>query len=107
MNQIDNSNLVYYCRNCGDENEIDDSATNIMKTIINGNDDIYVNVVNKYTKFDNTIPRVKEIVCPNTSCISHEDQNKDVLLIRHDEKNMKYIYLCGICDHVWKSSIKE
>ena len=100
-------NLVYYCRNCGDEDVIDSTATTIMKTTINGNDDKYVNVVNKFTKYDHTIPRVKEIECANSSCISHENpENQDILLIRHDDVNMKYVYLCGVCDFVWKSSIK-
>jgi|UniRef100_A0A6C0LHC8 DNA-directed RNA polymerase subunit M/transcription elongation factor TFIIS len=105
--EYNKDDLVYYCRNCGDEHSIDNNATNIMKTVINGNNDVYVNVVNKYTKYDNTIPRVNDIQCSNSSCPSHEDENvKDVLLIRHDEKNLKYIYLCGVCDNVWKSDIK-
>jgi len=98
--------LIYYCRNCGNETTIDQQATNVMKTVINGNDNVYVNIVNKYTKYDNTIPRVNDIDCVNESCDSHNEvSKKDILLIRHDEANMKYLYLCGVCDHVWKSDI--
>lgn len=105
--ESNNGNLVYYCRNCGNEDIIDTDATVVMKTTVNGKDDIYVNVVNKYTKFDNTIPRVKEINCANASCASNENSSmKDILLIRYDEMNMKYVYLCGVCDYVWKSEIK-
>lgn len=100
-------NLLYYCRNCGNEDNMDNNATTIMKTTINGADDIYVNVVNKYTKYDNTIPRVKELTCANVSCPSNENSElKDILLIRYDEVNMKYIYLCSVCDYMWKSNIK-
>lgn len=102
-----NDNLVYYCRNCGKEDMIDGNATTVMKTTVNGNDDTLINNVNKYTKYDNTIPRVKEVHCANASCQSHDKpEAKDILLIRHDELNMKYLYLCGVCDYVWKSSIK-
>lgn len=102
-----NTDLVYYCRNCGYEDIINSEATTIMKTVIKGNNDRYVNVVNKYTKYDNTIPRVREIKCANESCESHENEKiTDILLIRHDETNMKYVYLCGVCDYVWKSNIK-
>lgn len=108
LNDEDNQNhLVYYCRNCGNEDVIDQNATTVMKSNINGNNDNFVNVINKYTKHDNTIPRVDDIECTNSSCISHEEKDKcDVLLIRHDEVNMKYMYLCAACDNVWKSSIK-
>ena len=103
----DTKNLMYYCRNCGNEDIIDKEATSIMKTTIKGNNDVYVNVVNKYTKYDNTIPRVKEINCANESCESYNNNSiKDILLIRYDEVNMKYIYLCSVCDYMWKSNIK-
>ncbi len=107
LQQDNEDSLVYYCRNCGKEDIIDVNDTTVMKTIINGSDDKYVNVVNKYTKHDHTIPRVKEIDCANSSCLSlSEKEKKDILLIRHDDINMKYVYLCGVCDFVWKSSIK-
>jgi DNA-directed RNA polymerase subunit M/transcription elongation factor TFIIS len=98
--------LRYYCRNCGDEDVIDHQATNVMKTVINGNDDVYVNIVNKYTKYDNTIPRVNDIACANAECSTHDDsKGKDILLVRYDEADMKYLYLCGVCDHIWKSDV--
>lgn len=98
--------LRYYCRNCGNEDVIDHQATNVMKTVINGNDDVYVNIVNKYTKYDNTIPRVNDIACANTECSTHDDsKGKDILLVRYDEADMKYLYLCGVCDHIWKSDV--
>lgn len=98
--------LRYYCRNCGNEDVIDHQATNVMKTVINGNDDVYVNIVNKYTKYDNTIPRVNDITCANAECSTHDDsKGKDILLVRYDEADMKYLYLCGVCDHIWKSDV--
>lgn len=107
MESGDDNNLVYYCRNCGNEDIIDNNATTVMKTIVNGTNDTYVNIVNEYTKHDNTIPRVKEIKCANSSCKSRDDDSiNEILLLRHDETNMKYVYLCAVCDYVWKSNIK-
>ncbi len=107
INNENDNNLIYYCRNCGKEDIIDNKATSIIKTVVNGTNDVFVNVVNKYTKYDNTIPRAKEIICPNASCKSLENPDmKDILLIRYDETNMKYMYLCSICDYMWKSNIK-
>lgn len=107
INDDSQEHLIYYCRNCGNEDVIDQNATTVMKSNINGNKDNFVNVINKYTKYDNTIPRVDDIICANSSCISHEEKDKsDILLIRHDEVNMKYMYLCAACDNVWKSAMK-
>lgn len=106
----DNTDLVYYCRNCGDENIIDGKATTIMKTVVKGNNDIYVNIVNKYTKYDNTLPRVNELKCPNTECGTNNEEDNDIekniLLIRVNEDSMKYINLCSTCNTIWDSNIK-
>lgn len=106
----DNTDLVYYCRNCGDENIIDGEATTIMKTVVKGNNDRYINVVNKYTKYDNTLPRVNELKCPNTECGTNNEEDNDIekniLLIRVNEDSMKYINLCSTCNTIWDSNIK-
>ena len=115
----DINNLVYYCRKCGNEDE----------NILENKDNLYVskselkvkgnckNIINKYTKLDPTIPRINTIDCPNSECSSNkgstssseskgaskgaEKSDKEILYIRYDDKNMKFIYLCANCDTVW------
>jgi DNA-directed RNA polymerase subunit M/transcription elongation factor TFIIS len=93
--------IVLYCRKCGDE---DDNATGdacIISTKI-GNIDESMLHVNKYTKYDPTLPHTDTIHCPNDDCLSNKGTTpRDVLYLRYDDINLKYVYLCSICDSVW------
>jgi len=63
--------------------------------------------INKYTKYDITLPRINYIKCPNNECSSNnkdfDTNNREILYIRYDNTNMKYIYLCSHCDIVWNT----
>jgi DNA-directed RNA polymerase subunit M/transcription elongation factor TFIIS len=110
--------LQYYCRNCG---HIDNSiaADNICVSKINvkhtTTPQSFSQVVNKYTKFDPTLPRINTIRCPNDECPSnkilesaeaagakHKSQN-EIIYVRYDDTNLKYVYLCAKCDKVWNT----
>ena len=57
--------------------------------------------INKYTKYDPTLPHMSTIKCPNLNCSSNKKSNSvasDVIYLRYDDKNMKYVYLCCHCD---------
>ena len=101
-----NTTIVYYCRNCGKEDE--NIEQNYVVSSFNKSDNLSDNsFVNPYTKYDLTIPRVNTIKCINPNCKSNkEDNSNNILLIRTNEVDMKYIYLCSICDTKWKSDIK-
>jgi DNA-directed RNA polymerase subunit M/transcription elongation factor TFIIS len=116
--------LQYYCRNCGN---IDDtiasenicvSKVNMKKTA--NTTQSFANVVNKYTKLDPTLPRIKTIRCPNDECSSNKGrgaaadgasavdpsakkEENEVIYYRYDDTNLKYIYLCTKCDKVWNT----
>ena len=102
----DSNKLIYYCRNCGNENtNLNSDNFCVSKVQINHSEQSYTHTVNKYTKFDPTLPRIKNIKCPNEACISHEkDSNKEVIYLRYDNINMKYVYLCSNCDTMWKTA---
>lgn len=108
--KIDNSDsnkLVHYCRNCGDVNkEIVDnfcvSSINIKKQSKN-----YNNYINKYTVLDPTLPRIDNVPCPNKTCSTNSDKNptpNEVIYIRYDDDNLKYIYMCCHCNTTWKTN---
>ena len=100
------NSLIYYCRNCGnEESNIDDNLT-VSKTTFKRVDQKYANVINQYTKLDPTLPRVRNIPCPNKECICNQSDKKverEVIYIRYDDTNLKFVYLCAHCDTVWKS----
>jgi len=99
------NNLIYYCRNCGHE-DTTLTANNIcvFETQIKRSEQKYSHVINEYTKQDPTLPRINTIKCPNQECVSNKDEgNREVIYIRYDDTNMKYIYLCAKCDTMWKT----
>ena len=105
---IDSNNankLVYYCRHCGnvDESISVDNVT-VSKIQLKKSEQEFSHIINKYTKLDPTLPRVNNILCPNANCKTNtEDAPKEIIYIRYDDTNMKYVYLCSNCDTVWKT----
>ena len=118
--------LIYYCRNCGNEdNLLTNENTTVSKTQLKKSEQSFSHIINKYTKLDPTLPRVNNVLCPNSECLtnrkhgkSEDDKKKseetddmvgggkeprEILYIRYDDVNMKYVYLCSTCDTVWKT----
>jgi DNA-directed RNA polymerase subunit M/transcription elongation factor TFIIS len=110
----DTNSLIYYCRKCGFEDDnISKNIENlcVSKTHVLNNKELYSQVINKYTKLDPTLPRINNIKCPNTKCKTNKESKEsdtskienEIIYIRYDDKNMKYVYLCCNCDTVWKN----
>ena len=106
INEDDPNKLVYYCRNCGNE----DSLLNVdnvcvSKTQIKKGEQNFEHIINKYTKMDPTLPRVNNILCPNQECDTNKEKasekDREIISIRYDDINLKYIYMCSTCDKVW------
>jgi DNA-directed RNA polymerase subunit M/transcription elongation factor TFIIS len=158
--------LIYYCRNCGHEDKTL-NTTNVCVSDIQfrTSEKKYTHIVNEYTKYDPTLPRINTIKCPNQECSSNkmgggkkteaekaerlaekaaksaakaeksaakaaksaakaqthletliaeeeEDEQapheqahgeREVIYIRYDDTNMKYVYLCVHCDMTWRT----
>ena len=120
------NDLQYYCRNCGNvDNTIASENICVSKVNMkrNGTNSSFTHVVNKYTKLDLTLPRIKTIRCPNDECSSNKSRksgdsgggeeagssaaeaagSNEVIYLRYDDTNLKYIYLCTKCDKVWNT----
>lgn len=108
--------LIYYCRKCGHEDDalsIDPKNICVSKTHLKTSSSSYHHMVNEYTKLDPTLPRVKNMPCPNASCPTKPGNNKegeetktlenDVIYLRYDDANLKYVYICANCNTVWKN----
>jgi DNA-directed RNA polymerase subunit M/transcription elongation factor TFIIS len=109
--------LQYYCRNCGNiDNTV--ASENICVSKVNVKHSTtpqsFSQVVNKYTKLDPTLPRIHTMRCPNDECPSNEGgggagagaRNKpksEIIYVRYDDMNLKYVYLCAKCDKVWNT----
>ena len=97
--------LTYYCRNCGFEDDnIQKTNICVSKTKFKKKNQSFNHIINEYTKLDPTIPRVYNMDCPDDDCKSNKENTEDeVLYIRYDDENMKYIYMCCCCDKIWKN----
>lgn len=97
----DTNNLLFYCRNCGYEEEPKEKNICISK-IKNNTTKKHTQFINEYTKFDPTLPRINTIPCVNSDCKFHKTKvNREIIFIRYDEDNMKYVYLCPECNSNW------
>jgi len=103
INADDSNKLIYYCRHCGNEDaNISTENVCVSKTQLKKSEQSFHHVINKYTKLDPTLPRVNNILCPNAECETNtKDKAREIIYIRYDDKNMKYVYLCSTCDTVW------
>ena len=105
----DSNDLVYYCRNCGEtEQLITKENICVSKTDIVIKETAYLHDINEYTKLDPTLPRTNNIRCPNPTCASNvegDDSTKsEVIYYRYNDKDLRYIYICTLCDKMWKTS---
>ena len=100
--------MQYYCRNCGNiDNTI--ASENICVSKVNvrhkTTPQTFSQVVNKYTKYDPTLPRIHTIRCPNDECPTKtEDEEPDVVPVEIDSKNLVWLYQCAICSTTWTQS---
>lgn len=95
--------LVFYCKHCGDETIENKKNGSILIIDDNKtNDEIkYSQYINKNIKHDPCLPRVNNIICPNINCSKKEHEDNEVIYIKYDPINMKYLYHCCYCEHFW------
>lgn len=118
---IDDSNkLNYYCRNCKHTDEtIAEEGVCVLNTQLRMGEQKFNHIINQYTKLDPTLPRIYNIKCPNMECRTNHSGRVDkddtrspdpssspneVIYIRYDDANLKYLYICVECDTTWKTN---
>jgi DNA-directed RNA polymerase subunit M/transcription elongation factor TFIIS len=104
--------LIYHCKQC----LFEESATTMRagtghKVVApihteNYEDDqaSYKQFVNDYIREDSTLPHISDIECPNTKCSRPPKAMNDVLLVKYDVVNLKYLYHCTYCSTFWKTN---
>jgi uncharacterized metal-binding protein (TIGR02443 family) len=99
----ENNVMMRHCRNCGYKEEEKGGIvfeTNLQEKSSEG----YKLLLNEFTRQDPTLPHVNNIKCVNQSCKSRTDNvDSDIIYMKYDAKNMKYIYICNVCGEQWKS----
>ena len=111
----DTNKLTYYCRSCG---HIDDTLVEegvcVMNTRFKKSEQKFNHIVNQYTKLDPTLPRIYTMKCPNPTCTTNlasssasssanDPSTAEIIYMRYDDANLKYLYICVSCDTIWKT----
>lgn len=111
ISESDSNQLTYYCRHCGHVNtELTTDGICVLDTQFKKSEKKISHIINPYTKMDPTLPRIYNVKCPSESCKTNADsheQNPEVIYIRYDDDNLKYLYICTECDYVWKTDDKN
>ena len=106
----DDDMLSFYCRNCGHVDEIlNKEAMCLTSYSTKSNETGIASSINTFTKYDPTLPHLHNILCVDKNCISNREKDapkSDVIYIRYNDNDMKYLYMCVYCDKVWKSALQ-
>jgi len=100
----DDKSLNYYCRKCGDTQK--QETNECIKEVTYTKEKDSEQDINRFLKYDPTIPYSRKIKCPNSSCETNQSQkdkpDNKVIYYRYDEEQLKYMYMCTVCDSSWK-----
>ena len=105
----DENRLSYYCRSCGHAEAAPVEGACVLDTRLRAREQTFRHIVNEYTKLDPTLPRIYNIPCPAAGCASNRAEGdgdkapREVIYMRYDHTNMKYLYICAVCDATWKT----
>jgi DNA-directed RNA polymerase subunit M/transcription elongation factor TFIIS len=99
----DGETLRRICRNCGYQAEDKKGGLILEIDLKEKISEGYKILMNEFTKQDPTLPHVNTIKCPNTGCESNSGKEKDVIYLKYDAVNMKFLYICNVCDTQWRS----
>jgi hypothetical protein len=96
--------LIYKCVNCGYEDKDVKGGLIVETSLQESTSEGYKILLNEFTRYDPTLPHVKNIKCPTGTCATNTTgQERDVILVKYDSVNMKYIYICNVCGTEWRS----
>ena len=89
--------LFHLCKKCGHQKSVDGS---VVSSVVFVKPEQTVSI-NRYTKYDPTLPRAPTVPCPTKDCKnSHLPSN--VILYRYNHSDLKYMFICPECDVLWK-----
>ncbi len=104
--------LTYSCKHCGfvvTANEATQAGdaraardTAVLSTDYTDDQTSYKQHATPYLRFDPTLPRVSDIACANERCSRAEGAPNEVIEVKYDAGNLKYLYHCVHCLSFWK-----
>lgn len=98
--------LVYACKCCGNVVREDTTSvereTMVMESNYVDDETKYRQFVTPYLKDDPTMPRASYIPCiRGDACTRGEDVPREVIFVKYDAVNVKFLYHCVHCGAFW------
>lgn len=105
ISKTNENKLEYYCRHCGNIKDELIEGICVLNTKYTSKQNLH-HLVNPYTKLDPRLPHISNIPCPNNQCKSNivKDISPDIIYKRYNDADMKYIYICVLCDSIWETN---
>ena len=95
--------LTYTCKHCGAvELGLEPASTVVLSTDYTDDQASFNQFASPYITHDPTLPRVSNIICPNAACTRPNPKPNEVIFVKYDPVNVKYLYHCVHCSHFWK-----
>ena len=101
----ENNSLYLGCKVCGNKKDYSESKciySNDFKIDLSETINKNENLI-----YDVTLPSINNnpnIKCVNKECSSiKENKPSDVIYIKYDYENLKYLYVCKYCNQKWKN----
>jgi DNA-directed RNA polymerase subunit M/transcription elongation factor TFIIS len=108
----DQPRLTYSCKHCGAVEENDgvdgegkakkNSGDAVLSTDYADDQASFNQFATPFIRHDPTLPRVSDIACPNPECTRPPETPNEVIYVKYDPVNLKYLYHCVNCAHFWK-----
>lgn len=97
--------LSYECKNChfAEPAMHDNKPSCILDKNYIDDETKYRQYINPNIKYDPTLPRVNAIKCVNPDCTKPDDQENEVIYVKYDRENLRFMYFCCFCEAFWKS----
>lgn len=106
----DANKLTHTCRQCGYIDPIvGGEGLVVLDTKLKMSEQKSRFIINDFTKFDPTLPRIYTLKCPNNECKTNDSDatQTEIIYLRSNDADMKYIYLCPTCDTQWMTGDKK
>ena len=88
------------CRSCDYEEEITKSNPIVYEHDLQQDTSVQYSI-NPYIKYDPTLPRFNNMICPNQSCPT-QGKESNIVGIKLDPVNASWFYQCAVCNTTWK-----
>ena len=116
--RLENGKMQYHCKGCLEVSSLPSlqSASSLetgpgekeevsVKCVIDSNytEDFHKQYVSPYIAYDPTLPRINFIPCTSKACTRPANRPHEVILVKYDSVDMRYLYYCCYCGVYWKT----